>query len=116
MPGIFGSMAKAVLPVTLSGMSKRLTGCPISFHSLGSLRTTLVGISSLAASAATAPYFTWRLLDVWVTTPLAAVHSAGGTPHLLAAAVTNIVRAAAPAWRRYSWLSRIDLLPPVNIS
>ena len=35
MPGSRVSMANAVFPVTLSGTSKRLTGCPSSFHSLG---------------------------------------------------------------------------------
>src|SRR5262249_6089932 len=46
-------------------------------------------------------------------TPLAALHSEAGTFHALAAAWINIMRAAAPALRTYSFDSRIARLPVV---
>src|SRR4030081_2175082 len=49
-------------------------------------------------------------------TLLAAVHSATGTFHSLAAACTSIIRAVAPPWRTYSWLVRMPRLPPVEKS
>src|SRR6202048_71965 len=49
-------------------------------------------------------------------TLLAAVHSATGTFHSLAAACTSIMRAVAPPLRTYSWLVRMPRLPPVEKS
>src|ERR1700710_2869138 len=49
-------------------------------------------------------------------TLLAAVHSATGTFHSLAAACTSIMRAVAPPLRTYSWEVRMPRLPPVEKS
>ena len=72
-------------------------------------------MSSAAASAATAPKLSCRSVGVWVMILFAATHSATGTPQRRAAALVSIRRAAAPAVRKYSWLSRIDRLPPVSM-
>jgi hypothetical protein len=47
-----------------------------------------------------------------VTTPDAVVHSDSGTPHVCAAAVTSIARAAAPTWRIGIQLTGVAVLPP----
>ena len=115
MPGSRVSIANAVLPVTLSGMSNRAAGWPKRVQSAGSLSGGFSGMSSVAASAATAPKLSCRWVGVWVMRLFAATHSATGTPQRRAAAVVSISRAAAPAVRKYSWLSRIDRLPPVSM-
>ena len=57
-----------------------------------------------------------RPLGVWVTTLLAAVHSATGTFQPSAAACTSIMRAVAPPLRTYSCEVRMPRLPPVEKS
>ena len=49
-------------------------------------------------------------------TLFAAVHSAAGTFHSLAAAAISIMRAAAPPLRTTSWEARMPRLPPVKKS
>src|SRR5438477_2208308 len=116
MPGILRSMPYTILPSTLSRVSSRLSGLPISFHSFGSLSFTSFGTSSFAAASATWPYLSRRLLGVCVMTLFAAVHSWTGTFHWLAAAWTSITRAVAPPRRTYSCDSRMPRLPPVEKS
>ena len=53
MPGILTSMPNSALPFTLSGLSRRLAGVPISVKSFGSLSATLSGTGSVAALSAT---------------------------------------------------------------
>src|SRR6266852_555249 len=65
-------------PVTMSGMSTRLTGLPAIFQSFGSLSATSFGGASFAASPATLPKLVLRPLGPCVITPLDAVHSATG--------------------------------------
>jgi hypothetical protein len=102
--------------MTVSGMSTRLIGLPISFHSFGSLSFTSLGASSLAAASATLPKLTRRLLGPWVMKLLCAVHSDAGTFHCFAAAATSISRAVAPALRRYSCELRMVRLPTEAMS
>src|SRR5258706_4452306 len=87
------------LPVTLSCESSRLTPLPMIFQSFGSLSLISAGGSILDAAAATLPKVVLRPDGVWVMTPFAAVHSATGTFHSLAAAAISIMRAAAPPLR-----------------
>ena len=101
MPGSLRSAPYTCLPVTLSRVSRRFTGLPMTFHSDGlfSLIASFAGGVSLEAAAATLPYVVVRPEPLCVMTLLAAVHSEAGTPHWLAAACTSIMRAAAPPWR-----------------
>ncbi len=69
---------------------------PIRVKLFGSFSFGASGGFTLAASASSSPNPA-RLPDACATTPSATVISAAGTPHALAAASTNIVRAAAPA-------------------
>ena len=52
--------------------------------------------------------------DVWLRTLSLTVISPAGTPHLAAAACTNMVRVAAPAVR--SWVQELEMAeePPVS--
>jgi hypothetical protein len=115
MPGISTSVPNTGLPAILSGTSRRLTGLPSSCHSSGSLRNTVSGGGSEAASAATAPNPRVRPEGVWVMRLFSARHSPAGTPQRRAAAPTSSSRATAPAVRRYSWEPRMERLPPVLI-
>ena len=56
MPGIIASMPNTALPFTLSGVSMRLAGVPISVKSFGSLSATFSGTGSFAAASASSPY------------------------------------------------------------
>src|SRR4030081_27023 len=55
MPGSLMSMPYTVLPVVLSGVSRRLTPLPASFQSFGAFSLTLAGGSSRAAASTTLP-------------------------------------------------------------
>jgi len=99
IPGSRTSMPYCALPFTLSGVSSRFAGVPISVKSFGSLSGTLSGTGSLAAFSASAPKARLRPVGVWVTTPRFARHDAGSTSHVWAAAATSMVRAVAPARR-----------------
>src|SRR5262249_25544008 len=103
MPGSFRSAPYTWAPVTLPMVSSRLTDLPMIFQSLGSFSAMLLasGGVSLAAASATLPYVVVRPVGLCVIVLLAALHSATGTPHALAAAWTSIVRATAPPWRTY---------------
>src|SRR6185295_3066301 len=102
--------------MTLSRVSRRFTGLPMSFHSLGFFSVTSLGGSRRAAASATLPYVVLRLDALWVMTLFDATHSEAGTPHWLAAACTSIMRAAAPPLRTYSCEVRMPRLPPVEKS
>src|SRR5215831_18444078 len=84
------------------------------FQSFGSFSGTSAGGVSFAAASATLPYVIVRPAGLCVMTLLAALHSAAGTPHALAAACTSITRAVAPPFRTYSFDSRMPRLPPVE--
>src|SRR5712691_13568234 len=86
-------MPKRCFPITVSGMSTRLTDLPISFQSLGSFSFTSFGGSSLEAASATFPKLSLRWLGAWVMKLLDAEHSDAGTPHCCAAAAISISRA-----------------------
>src|SRR6516162_3679287 len=101
-------------PVTLGGVSSRLSGLPAIFQSFGSLSGTSFGGLIFAAASATLPNVVVRPDGLWVITLLAALHSAAGTFHSLAAAAINMVRAVAPPLRTYSFDSRMPRLPAVN--
>src|SRR5258705_3590129 len=116
MPGSCTSMPKRCLPMTVSGMSMRLTDLPISFQSLGSFSFTSFGGSSLEAASATFPKLTFRLLRPCVMKLADAEHSDAGTPHCCAAAAISISRAVAPARRKYSCELRMVRLPTAAIS
>ena len=100
--------------MTLSAVSSRFTDLPAIFQSFGSLSGTSFGCSSLAAASATLPKVVLRPEGVCVIMLLAAVHSAAGTFHSLAAAWISIMRAAAPPLRTYSCDVRMPRLPPVE--
>src|SRR6266705_1517762 len=100
IPGSCTSMPYTCLPITVSGMSTRLTDLPISFQSLGALSFTFFGGSSFAAAPATLPKLSLRLLGEWVMTLSAAEHS----------------RAVAPPRRKYSCELRIVRLPTEAMS
>ncbi len=55
MPGIIASMPNLALPFTLSGVSRRLAGVPMSVKSLGSFSATLSGTGNFAAASTRAP-------------------------------------------------------------
>jgi len=55
MAGSLRSKPYTCLPVTLSAVSSRFTGLPMSFHSFGSLSFTSFGGSRRAAASATLP-------------------------------------------------------------
>jgi len=55
MPGTLTSIPYTALPFTLSGVSRRLAGVPISLKSRGSLRSTLSGTGRVAAVSTSAP-------------------------------------------------------------
>jgi len=55
MPGSFVSMPYCAFPLTLSGVSRRLAGVPISLKAFGSLSATSLGTDNLAAFSAKAP-------------------------------------------------------------
>src|ERR1700693_3183553 len=73
-----------------------------------------LGGSILAAASATWRTVVERPDAACVITLLAALHSLAGTFHSLAAAWINMMRAAAPPWRTYSFDWRIPWLPPVE--
>ena len=70
----------------------------------------------MAAASATLPKVVLRPDGLCVITLLAAVHSAAGTFHSLAAAWISIMRAVAPPLRTYSCDLRMPRLPPVEKS
>ncbi len=55
IPGSRTSMPYCAWPFTLSGVSSRFAGVPISVKSLGSLSATFSGTGTLAAFSASAP-------------------------------------------------------------
>src|SRR5205823_6012160 len=60
MPGSRTSMPNCAVPSTLSGVSRRFAGVPISLKSLGSLRATPLGTGRSAARSTRAPYVRLR--------------------------------------------------------
>src|SRR5207247_11372455 len=52
MPGIFKSMAKILLPLSLSAVSSLFIGLPAIFHCFGSLSWTLLGSGAVSLAAA----------------------------------------------------------------
>jgi hypothetical protein len=94
--------------------TKRAGEVPINFHCLGSLSWGLL-VLQLEAAAATLPKVVLRLLAECVMTPLLTLHSDAGTPHLFAAAATNISRAAAPPFAHVVLRVPNLRLPPVDI-
>src|SRR3954465_6733233 len=82
---------------------------------LGSFSLISRGGTSFEAAAASWPKLAVRPLGAWTITPVVATHSAGETFHPPPAAPINISRAAAPAWRRYSWEVLTDWLEPVSM-
>src|SRR5260370_6253508 len=109
-------MPYTALPVTLSGVSRRLTLVPMIFQSFGSLSLISDGGSILDAATATLPKVVLRPDGVWVMTPSAAVHSAAGTFHSSAAAAISIMRAAAPPLRTTCSEALMPRLPAVKKS
>ena len=55
IPGTFTSMLNWALPLTLSWLSRRLAGVPISLKSFGSLSATWSGTGKVAALSTRAP-------------------------------------------------------------
>ena len=86
----------------------------MSFHSGGGLRGTSLGLGNRAARSTSAPYARVRPLAPCTTAPLAARQALGSTFQACAAAVTSMVRAAAPARRSGSQFPRTDVEPPVS--
>src|SRR5881397_1217102 len=114
MPGSRTSMPNCAVPSTLSGVSSRFAGVPISLKSLGSLRATALGTGRSAARSTRAPYVRLRPVGPCITTPFAARHELRSTFQVWAAADTSMVRAVAPARRNGSQLPRTDVEPPVS--
>jgi len=81
---------------------------------LGSFRVGVSGGVTLAASAISAPNPALLPLAAWATTPSLTVIWPTGTFHRVAAACTNIARAAAPALRSCSQELEIADEPPVS--
>ena len=75
--------------------------------SFGSFKVTSSGTSSTEASKTTSPYPNVSPLEL-VITPTLAVHSEASTPHLAAAALTNICLAVAPVCLKGSQPCLID--------
>src|SRR5205823_3999722 len=107
-------ISNCAVPSTLSGVSSRFAGVPISLKSLGSLRATPLGTGRSAARSTRAPYVRLRPVGPCITTPFAARHELGSTFQVCAAADTSMVRAVAPARRNGSQLPRTDVEPPVS--
>ena len=85
------------MPVDLASESMRCTGVPIKVKFLGSLSTTSLGTSSLAAAATNSPK-----QPLWLpllSTPLLTVMLSAETFHCCAAAATSMARAVAPTLR-----------------
>jgi hypothetical protein len=88
------------LPVTLSEVSSRFIGLPMTFQSFGSLSLGFSGTGSFAAASATLPNVVF-LPSGPVMVPFSALHCSTGTFHSLAAACSSIMRAEAPPSRTY---------------
>src|SRR2546421_5951104 len=99
--------------MTLGAVSRRFTGFPAIFQSLGSFSGTSFGGSIRAAASATLPKVVVRPEGLCVITPLLAPHSEAVTFHSFAAAWISIRRAVAPPFRTYSLDSRMPRLPAV---
>ena len=110
MFGILTSIEYACLPVSLSKVSSRFTGLPMTFQSFGSLSLGFSGTGSFDAASATLPNVV-RLPSGPVMTLFSALHCSTGTFHSLAAACSSIMRAEAPPCRTYSFDSRMLRLP-----
>src|SRR5262249_35166921 len=85
MPGTLRPRPQTCAPVTLGGVSSRLTGLPAIFQLFGSLSATSFGGSILAAASATLPNVVLWPDGKCVITLFEALHSAAGTFHSLAA-------------------------------
>ena len=116
MPGSLTSMPYSAVPLTLSGVSSRLAGVPISLKSFGSLSATCRGrhrqrrrpLRELAVAELAAG----RVVDDYAV--LRARQEAASTPQVCAAASTRSMRAAAPAWRSGFQKARTEVEPPVT--
>ena len=83
--------------MTMSALSSRSAFLPISVNAFGSFSFTSFGTSRLPASSATSPNVSLRPDGVCVITPLLVASESTGTARRVAAAVTSIARAVAPA-------------------
>src|SRR5712692_2867488 len=96
--------------MTLGLVSRRFTGFPAIFQSLGSFSTTSFGGSIRAAASATLPKVVVRPERVCVITLLLALHSEAETFHSLAAAWISIRRGSSrdphPSALAYSYFEK----------
>ena len=113
MPGRRTSRPNCVVPLTLSAVSIRRIGLPMSEKSLRSFSLTSGGCGNLAAALASSPNPSERPEEECVTLPRAAAQVAGSTFQRAAAAAKSIVRATAPASRKIFQLPRVLVEPPV---
>jgi hypothetical protein len=114
MPGNFMSMPNNGVPVTMAWLSTPFTAVPMILKSFGSLSFTASSAGGVTAAAfsRSCVYGIERLLALCRTVPADVSSSASGTLHVCAAAVTSIVRAAAPTRRIGSQFVGVAVLPP----
>src|ERR1043165_9808366 len=100
----------------MAWLSTLLVGLPMILKSFGSFSFTVArsGAGTVDALSIRSLYATLRPLGVCVTTPDAVAHSDSGTPHVCAAAVTSIARAAAPTRRIGIQFCGVAVLPPAD--
>ena len=77
---------------------RRKSSEPITFHWSRGFNATSAGTCSLAAASASSPNVAC-LPEACDSTPFSTLISPAGTFHCLAAALTSMVRASAPALR-----------------
>ena len=117
MPGIFMSVVKSCLPVSLSAVSTRGSGCPAIVQVLGSFNVTVLGsgAGNFAAAEANLPKVP-RLPEACDSMLFSALISPTGTFHSLAAACFSMASATAEPRRTRSCASRMPRLPVVTKS
>ncbi len=114
MLGRWTSWVKRAVPLLLASESLRRTrSAPIRVKAFGSFSTGFCGGATLAAAATSSPKCACLPDLAWLTTPFCTVTSAAGTLQVVAAAWTNMARAAAPALR--SCIQELEIAedPPV---
>ena len=99
MSGTRTSSPYRALPVTISGPSMRRCGLPMKWYSSGSLKSGFCGTGNLEAAPTSAANDSCLPVAKCVTLPSFVRSSLLGNPSCVAAAVTSISRAAAPARR-----------------
>ncbi len=112
--GRWTSWVKRAVPVLLAVESLRRTrSVPIRVKVLGSFSVGFCGGVTFAAAVTSSPKCACLPVLAWETTPFWTVTSPAGTAQVVAAAWTNMARAAAPAARSCGQELEIAEEPPV---